>query len=330
MKSQHIIMCIDSDKKILKKLQDKISKVIDNTYIIYTYTTAEEALVHSFENIANGFDILMTISSYDFSSKGSERFLVDFHKHSPYTKNVLFSTNLNTEIISEIINKSSIYKIISKDLDVYDFELMILDTIKVHEQERRLREYQNILEDAVDKRTQELKDINIKLQVLATTDSLTGIKNRRSFFDSSEPMISYAKREKNEFAIVKIDLDNFKYINDTFGHDTGDTALKLIVNTLIGIVRKSDILGRIGGEEFAISLPSTSSKGLTMVANKIISAINDLPFTNDDGVLIALSASAGATMLSDKDENLDDIMARSDEALEEAKSNGGNQVVFSQ
>jgi len=321
-------MCIDSDKKILKKLEEKIGKVIDTSYMLYTYTSPEEALVHSFENIANGNEILMTISSYDFSSKGSERFLIDFHKHSPYTKNVLFSTNLNTEIISDIINQSSIYRIISKDLEIYDFELMILDTIKVHDQERRLREYQNILEDAVDRRTQELKDINVKLQVLATTDSLTNIKNRRSFFDSSEPMIAYAKRESGNFGILMVDLDKFRNINDKHGHATGDLALKLVVSTMDGIVRKSDILGRVGGEEFAIALPNTSKEGVLLVANKIRKAVENLSFTNENSEVIPLFVSVGATMLTEKDEKLDDIMHRADEALNKAKDSGRNKVTM--
>ncbi len=324
--SKNIIMCIDSNQNILDKLNKKISKIIDNNYIIYTYTNTEEALMHSFENIANGSTILMTISSYSFSTKAEERFLIDFYKHSPYTKNILFSDNLNTQIIANIINESSIYRIIPKDLDVYDFELMILDTIKVHDQERRLREYQNILEDAVNKRTKELKDINVKLQVLATTDSLTGIKNRRSFFDAAEPMIPYCKRDKKSFGFLMIDIDHFKKINDTYGHSVGDEAIKIIAHTINTIVRKSDILGRIGGEEFAVALPNTKEDGVLLVANKIRLAIENLIFEDTNGNSIDLRVSVGASMLKQSDEDIDDLRNRADEALYLAKNNGRNQV----
>jgi diguanylate cyclase (GGDEF)-like protein len=327
MNSKHIIMCIDNDEKILSQLSEKISKIIDNNYIVYTYTSSEEALVHAFENIANGYDILMTISSYDFSSKGSERFIIDFYKHSPYSKNILFSTNLNTEIISEIINQSSIHKIIQKNLEIYDFELMILDTIKMHDQERRLREYQSILEDAVDIRTKELKDINVKLQVLATTDSLTGIKNRRSYFDSSEPMIEFSKRESKLLGVLMLDIDRFKNINDTYGHAVGDKALILIVNTMNVILRKSDILGRVGGEEFAISLPHTSEEGIVLVANKIREAIYNLVFIHEE-IEIPLRISIGATIVNKEDTSIDEALQRADQALYKAKNSGRNKVIF--
>jgi len=324
--SKNIIMCIDSDQEILNKLNEKISKIIDSNYIVYTYKNAEDALMHSFENIVEGNSILMTISSYSFSTKADERFLIDFYKHSPHTKNILFSTNLNTEIISNIINESSIHRIIPKELDVYDFELMVLDTIKIHDQERRLRDYQNILEEAVDKRTRELKDINVKLQVLATTDSLTNIKNRRSFFDSSEPMIPYCKREGKKIGFLMIDIDHFKSINDTYGHSTGDEALKLISKTLNTIVRKSDILGRIGGEEFAVALPNTSEDGVLLVANKIRVAIENLLFEDSGNNKIELRVSVGAAILKDSDNDIDDLRNRADEALYDAKKSGRNQV----
>ena len=327
MNSKHIIMCIDTSTEILTILKEKISKIIDTNYVVYTYTTPEEALVHAFENIASGADILMTISSYDFASKGSERFIIDFHKHSPYSKNVLFSTNLNTQIISDIINESTIHRIIPKDFEDYDFELMILDTIKLHDQERRLREYQSILEEAVDKRTKELKDINLRLQILATTDSLTGIKNRRSYFDSSEPMISFSRREEKKLGILMVDIDKFKNINDTYGHDIGDKAIKLIVNTINGILRKSDIMGRIGGEEFAISLPNTTKEGIVLVSNKIKDAVSNIVFIHNE-IEIPLRVSIGCTILKEGDKNISDILHRADEALYSAKNAGRNTVKF--
>ena len=320
MNSKHIIMCIDEDAKILKQLNSKISKIIDSNYIVYTYTSHEEALIHSFENIANGYDILMTISSYNFSNKANERFLIDFFRHSPYTKNILFSTNLNTEIISIIFNEASIHRIIEKNLEQYDFELIVLESIKIHDQERRLREYQNILEDAVDKRTQELKDINIRLQVLATTDSLTGIKNRRSFFDSSEPMISYTRREEKHLGVLMLDIDHFKKFNDTYGHAVGDEALKIIVNTINIVVRKSDIVGRVGGEEFAVSLPNTTQEGIIFVANKIREAVEKLTFSTSDKIEIPLRLSIGAT--------IDDLIQSADTALYMATTSGRNQDKF--
>jgi len=328
MNSKYIIVCIDSDIEILNKLEQKITTIIDNNYVVYTYTMAEEALLESFKNIAKGYEILMTILSDDLPNITGEEFLLNFYKNSPYTKNVLFNLDLDVNKIANIVNNASIFRIIEKNLDKFNFELMILETIKVYDQERRLRDYQNVLEDAVDKRTKELKDTNVKLHLLATTDSLTGVKNRRSYFDSSDSMIPHIRREKQDLGVLMIDIDKFKSINDTHGHATGDEALKIVANELIKVVRKSDIFGRIGGEEFATTLPNTSLEGTMLVAEKMRTIIEKIDFASDDGSLIKLRVSIGVSMLEDEDNTLEDLLHRADLALYKAKESGRNQVCY--
>jgi len=203
---------------------------------------------------------------------------------------------------------------------------MVLDAIKIYDSERRVRDYQAILEDAVEKRTKDLKDTNVKLHILATTDSLTGIKNRRSFFESSEPMMPYIKREGQQLAILAIDIDKFKAINDTYGHIKGDEALILVTKTISQTLRKSDIFGRLGGEEFAVTLPNTSLDGATFVAEKMREAIENLNFKSNDSSHIKITISIGITSMTQNDENLEDMLVRADEALYKAKGNGRNQV----
>jgi diguanylate cyclase (GGDEF)-like protein len=327
MDSKYIIVCIDSDITILNKLEEKITRIIDSNYVVHTYTTAEEALTHSFENIANGHEILMTISNYTLANMNAEEFIIHLYKNSPYTKNILFEPDLSLKSVTNIINNASLYKVIEKNLNKYDFELIILDTIKVYDSERRVREYQNILEDAVEKRTKDLKDINVKLHILATTDSLTGIKNRRSFFDSSEPMIPYIRREKQNLALLAIDIDKFKAVNDTYGHATGDDALQLVSSTIADILRKSDIFGRLGGEEFAVSLPNTSLDGAKMAAEKMRESIDNLEFYTKKNEKVKLTISIGIAMLSYDDNSLEDVLQKADEALYRAKNTGRNKVV---
>ena len=327
MDPKYIIVCIDNDIETLNILEEKISKIIDNNYMVCTYTTAEEALAQSFENIAKGREILMTISSFKLANMNAEEFIINLYKNSPYTKNVLFEQDLSLSSVSNIINNASLYKIIKKDLAKFDFELIILETIKAYDNERMIREYQTILEDAVEKRTKDLKDINVKLHILATTDPLTGIKNRRSFFDSAEPMIPYIRREKQSLAILAIDVDKFKSINDTYGHATGDDALVLITKTISNILRKSDIFGRLGGEEFAVLLPNTSFEGAKMVAEKMRKAIESLEFHSKQDDIVDLRISIGVAMLEEDDNSLDDILQKADEMLYKAKTTGRNKVV---
>jgi diguanylate cyclase (GGDEF)-like protein len=325
---KYIIVCIDSSNEVLEKLEKKITNIIDSNYVVHTYSTAEEALLHSFENIAKGHEILMTICSDELSNMSGEKFLINFYKNSPYSKNILFDENLSIEKLKNIINDASLYRVIKKDLDNFDFELMILEAIKLYDQERRLREYQNVLEDAVDKRTKELKETNVKLHILAITDSLTGVRNRRSYFDSTDTMIPYIRREKQSMGVLMIDIDKFKLINDTYGHATGDEALKLVAIVLEKIVRKSDIFARIGGEEFATTLPHTSLKGTMLVAEKMRESIENLQFKSLSSQDVPLRISIGVSMLSDKDKCLEDILHRADEALYNAKHSGRNRVVF--
>jgi len=327
MKSKYVIVCIDSDVEVLNLLETKISKIIDSNYTVHTYTTAEEALTNCLLYISQGKEILMTISSFELSNMNADEFILSLYRHSPYTKNILFDTNLTLECIKNIINNGNIDRIIEKNLKQYNLELMILDIIKTYDNERRVRDYQNILEDAVEKRTKDLKETNVKLHILATTDSLTGIKNRRSFFDSSDPMIPYIKREKQPLVILAIDIDKFKTINDTHGHHTGDVVLVEVTKTISHILRKSDIFGRIGGEEFAILLPNTSLDGAKLVAEKMRETIEALKLFSGENLPIPVTISIGISDMNYSDNCTEDILLRADEALYKAKGNGRNQVV---
>ncbi len=326
MKSRYVIVCIDNDIEVLNILETKISKIIDSNYAVHTYTTAEEALVNCLSSISHGKEILMTISSFELSNMNAEEFILNLYKHSPYTKNILFDKNVTLESIKNIINNGNIYRIIEKNLKQYSLELMILETIKIYDSERRVRDYQNILEDAVEKRTKDLKETNVKLHILATTDSLTGIKNRRSFFDSSEPMIPYIKREKQYLTVLAIDIDKFKAVNDTYGHHAGDQVLIEVTKNITRILRKSDIFGRIGGEEFAVLLPNTSIDGAKLVAEKMREIIENIKIFSNNNQQIQLTISIGVASMTEEDELLEDILLKADEALYKAKSNGRNQV----
>lgn len=326
MESKYVIVCIDSDIEVLNNLEMKISKIIDSNYAVRTYTTAEEALTNCLIYVSRGKEILMTISSFELSSMNAEEFIISLYKHSPYTKNIIFDTNLTIDPIKNIINNGTLYKIIEKNLKKYNLELIILETIKAYDNERRVRDYQNILEDAVEKRTKDLKDSNARLHILATTDSLTGIKNRRSFFESCDPMIPYIKRERQTLTVLAIDIDKFKFINDTYGHHTGDLALIEITKIISHILRKSDIFGRIGGEEFAILLPNTALDGAKLVAEKMREAIESFELYTTNKSKIAITISIGIATMNENDYRTEDILLRADEALYCAKNSGRNQV----
>lgn len=323
---KYIIACIDNDVEILDELYNKLSRIVDSDYVIESYINAEQALIGCFNNIIAGNEILITINGNNNSQVKCDEFLIELHKNSSNTKNIVFKDSLSIDALERIINQASIYKIIPRKLKKVDFELIVLEAIKLNAQDRRLKEYQRVLEDAVDKRTKELNNINVKLNVLATTDSLSGVKNRRSFFESCSPMISYNRREKKQLAVLMIDIDKFKLINDTYGHRIGDNIIKLMAQSSESTLRKSDVFGRLGGEEFGAVLPSTSLRGAIKVAEHIRSEMENLEYVSSKKQKIKFTVSIGIAMLTSHDNDLDAVLHKADLALYEAKKKGRNRV----
>jgi|GEM_PF-3694066 len=326
---KHIIACIDNDIEVLDSLYTKISRIVDSDYIVESYINAEQALIGCYNYIIAGNEILIAIIGKDNSELSCEDFIIELQKNSATTRNILFEDVATVESLAKIINNASIYQVIPRRFDRVDFELIILEAIKQNAQDRRLKEYQRVLESAVEKRTKELNDINVKLEILATTDSLTGVNNRRSFYESTAPMIQYSRRENKKLALLMIDIDKFKMINDLHGHAAGDKAIKAMANKVKETLRKSDIFGRLGGEEFAAILPNTSERGALKAAENIRSEIEILEIETLENEKISFTVSIGVTMLHSDDPNLDTILHRADSALYEAKRQGRNKVVLS-
>lgn len=323
-----VIVCIESDVEILNSLYNKIARIVDSDYIIESYVNAEQALIGYYNYIIAGNEILISIIGDDKSDMQLDDFVIELHKNSPSTKNILFKEVCTVEYLERIVNEASIYQIIPKRFDRVDFELIILEAIKQNSQDRRLRDYQKILESAVDKRTRELNDINVKLEILATTDSLTGVKNRRAFYESSASIIKYTIREGEKLAVLMMDIDKFKMINDLYGHSVGDDVIRLVAKKAEGTLRNSDVFGRLGGEEFAAVLPNTSEKGALKAAENIRSEIENIEFLTNKNEKIKVTISIGVTIFNSNDIALDSLLHRADLALYEAKRGGRNKVIL--
>ncbi|OIP57261.1 MAG: diguanylate cyclase [Helicobacteraceae bacterium CG2_30_36_10] len=170
------------------------------------------------------------------------------------------------------------------------------------------------------------KELQDRLELQATTDFLTELNNRRYFTSRLEEEVSKIKRDKNSTtSLIMFDLDKFKQINDTLGHLTGDFVLKGFANILKRNLRKTDIAGRIGGEEFAMILPNTNLKNAAILANRIREEVSNQT-TKIDGININYTVSIGLTALLYDDINSDSAFARADNALYVAKANGRNRV----
>lgn len=164
-----------------------------------------------------------------------------------------------------------------------------------------------------------------RLRAQASHDALTGICNRRSFFERGSKLVAVARRHDQALSLLMLDIDHFKRINDTYGHAGGDQALVRLTEALADACRTTDLLGRIGGEEFALLLPLTGSSDAEVLAERIRERIKHTLITTDKGAF-DLAASIGVAGLSQDDETLDALMARADEALYRAKAAGRDRV----
>lgn len=161
------------------------------------------------------------------------------------------------------------------------------------------------------------------MKELARTDHLTKIYNRRAFFESSERFFKLSRRKALSLSVILIDIDHFKKVNDTFGHQIGDEVLKFLVTQVKKELRDSDIFARYGGEEFIILLPDTDLEGGVKTANKIRHLIQEFPY--QEKVEVAFTISCGVAQLN-HDILFKDLIKRADDALYRAKEYGRNRV----
>jgi len=181
------------------------------------------------------------------------------------------------------------------------------------------------LEDAVEKRTEALQILNEKLKTLATIDSLTGALNRGSFFETAQHLLLLSQRQKSPVSFVLMDLDHFKNINDTYGHYVGDQVLIHFTRTIQALLRKSDLIGRVGGEEFAIFLPDTGMDDAFRIADEIRKAIG-YSRLEIEGKTVCYTVSLGLESSEPKDQSIDELFKRADLKLYGAKEKGRNRV----
>jgi len=160
----------------------------------------------------------------------------------------------------------------------------------------------------------------------ARIDYLTNLSNRRYFMEQAEAELHRALRYETSFALLMIDIDHFKQINDTYGHKTGDLVLQKLSELLKQSLREVDILGRIGGEEFAILLPESKLENAVEVAERLRTQIANSILVEENGVAIRFTVSVGIALLDSANKTLDALFAQADEALYKAKNSGRNCV----
>lgn len=167
--------------------------------------------------------------------------------------------------------------------------------------------------------------LNAEILRMAAIDPLTGVLNRRRFIELMEHEFARSRRYETPLSLLMLDLDYFKQINDTYGHQMGDKILVTFSNTVTKNLRSIDFFARFGGEEFVVLLPQTGMEAAKQLAERICKVISQLQIPTEQGK-ISFSTSIGVTAIQETDTNPEEMIFRADRSLYTAKTNGRNQV----
>ena len=228
------------------------------------------------------------------------------------------------EVINVPVEKVMNYPVISCSMNDSALEILHMMT------ERKIRHIP-VIEDGKPLSMVSIREFDFavqQLQQVADTDELTGLANRRSFLKHLSVEISRFKRFKEDFSIAIMDIDHFKKVNDTYGHDVGDEVLKIVSKVVTSTLRNYDLVGRIGGEEFAILFPKTELSNAKLVCERIADAVRNAVISTPDGK-ISVTASFGLTSVSGDMSEATVILKKADIMLYQAKQAGRNRIEVS-
>jgi len=174
----------------------------------------------------------------------------------------------------------------------------------------------------------ELRESVNNTMAMAVTDELTGLYNRRYFDRHLAVMLGKAQAQDRDLAVMLLDVDHFKAVNDTHGHDVGDAVLKELAQRLRRNIRGVDLACRFGGEEFVVLMPDTDHRQAESVAERVRTAMAERPFEIGSMLTLALTISVGVSLNEQDHDTPETLLKRADIALYRAKREGRNRVVF--
>jgi len=305
----------------LQERENELEQLFQNALVGLMYLTGERTLIKGNQRLADIFgyktpDEMTGINMREFHL--SDEMYERFGKNNFESLKDRISTNVEfqlqrkdgTHIWCEL-SGSALDKMIPADLN--KGVLWTVNDISERKQ----------LEQKVQNRTKEIEYTNGKLKVLASTDYLTGLYNRSKLDEILESNFKRSKRHNCHFGLILIDIDLFKDVNDTYGHQVGDDILCEISNIFLHSSRETDVVGRWGGEEFLIIVENTNKKSLITFSEKLRRNVEKNTFSVVNNKTISL----GVTLYS-KGDTISDLISRVDSALYTSKHNGRNMVSY--
>lgn len=299
--------------KVIDSLKDKNEASI--SYIFINPDTQQSEQKYSYVKRIPGTDWIIGSGFYlSYIQNKISKTKVDmyevFHKESMYIIYIAIVLVILSLLISYYVSKKLRISFKNYEQHIYNKNI-------------ELKELNNTLEDRVDKRTAELEHIKNELEVLATTDMLTQMNNRYSIMKITSIEISRAHRYNSHLSLIMYDIDTFKKVNDTFGHDVGDLVLTSLSTLVKKNLRTGDIIGRYGGEEFLVVLPNTKLNDAKVFANRLREEVEAHLFDSVGNITISLGLVELQT-----NETIDELFKRVDKLLYKSKNNGRNLVSF--
>ncbi|NBX67361.1 MAG: diguanylate cyclase [Proteobacteria bacterium] len=332
------ILVVDDELENLSALERLVRGKFDMKGMQYPESALEEVEKNDYQVVVS--DLRMP------KMLGTE-FLALLAKKKPFISRVILTGHTDTKDILEAINRAEIYRYVTKPWDNEELLTVLQQAFTHHlllvknqeliqelkeknenlsSKEKELSNLNRTLEEKVQERTNELKQANEKLHELVMTDSLTKVYARRAIFNRFNEEIDRASRYNRPLVAAMVDVDNFKSFNDHEGHVLGDEALKKIAQTFLTNLRKSDAVGRYGGEEFLIVLPETKIQSAKEIAERLRINIEKLVFQGQKEEAF-LTVSIGLAAYPDHGKSSEELLAAADHALYVAKQRGRNQIV---
>lgn len=323
-----IILCVDDDSTVLNALRSVLSNHFGAEMEFEFAQSGEEALEIDAELRAQGRELGLIISDFIMPGLRGDELLVRLHATSPNTVKILLTGQSDMSGVKRAINEANLYRFLEKPFLNEDIVLTVRAAMRAYRQERdlirqneQLRQMNVELEGLVQARTLELVEKNRELEILSVTDKLTGLANRRKLDQVLDEELIRARRYGVVFSVLVLDLDHFKRVNDVHGHVAGDRVLEAVARILRQNTRDSDVVARMGGEEFVVVCPHSSLERGCLVAEKIRSAVE----THDFSGIGRVTASVGVAMFQ-QDDSIASLLTRADAAAYRAKGAGRNRV----
>jgi diguanylate cyclase (GGDEF)-like protein len=204
-------------------------------------------------------------------------------------------------------------------------KIALLNVAHQVETSRRDAEIYHLRNEELLREIEERKKVEKALEELAVTDPLTGLFNRRHFFNIAEFLLAEATRYKHPLSLIILDIDHFKQVNDTYGHAVGDEAIKLLSATIKTLIRASDVAARFGGDEFVLLLPETNLEQAVKFADRLRFSLKDKTFSASQ-IQFHFTISIGVAGFLVPSNSVDELLEHADRALYAAKQEGKNQV----